>query len=77
MVLFFNAKKLAMLIPQIRSFIFTLQSQFIILYTVTQVKAITVCSYLFLFAAIMNQQSNRSGSMTSCTKKNNEICGPN
>jgi len=79
MVLYFIAKKLAMLKPQIRPFIFTVQSQFIILYTVTKVQAITVCSYLFLFAAIMNKQSNRSGSMTSCTKNKdcNEICGPN
>jgi len=59
-VLSLIAKKLAMLIPQIRSFIFTVHSQFIILYTVTQVQAITVISYLFLFAAIMNKQKEQS-----------------
>jgi hypothetical protein len=60
MVLFFIAKKLAMLKSQIRSFIFTVQSQFIILYTVTRVQAITFCSDLFLFAAVMNKQTEQS-----------------
>jgi len=49
-----------MLKPQIRSFILTVQFQFIILYTVPQVQAITVCSYLLLFAAITNKQKEQS-----------------
>jgi hypothetical protein len=46
-----------MLIPQIRSFIFAVQSQFIIVYTATQVQAITVSSYLFLFEVEQNKQT--------------------